>query len=179
MAPSARRPGLGGTGCANASHGFTESTLRQRCYTSCIADGACADTPTSFRLPVSSSSCPEAHTVSRPMWAGLCGFTWGGAMRVPSVMMSAASTAGLRTTVIRGLTELSLRASKRNSPGADRRLVESGPRLKAEPREELVKPEVVHSARDRGGDAVQDQGLQPGANQQFFSPKPVRSSCPR
>ena len=50
---------------------------------------------------------------------------------------------------------------QRNTPGAHRRLGETGPGfLDGQPGEKLVKPEVVHAARDRRRDAVQHQRLQ-------------------
>ena len=48
-----------------------------------------------------------------------------------------------------------------HAPGAHGRLGEAGPRLLAVPREEFVQAEIVDPLRDRGGDAVQDQRLQP------------------
>jgi hypothetical protein len=77
--------------------------------------------------------------------------------------LSAASTASLRTAVIRTLIEIgpSPRASEGNAPGGHGRLGEAGPGLLAEPLEEFVEAEVVHTARNRRGDAVQHQCLHP------------------
>jgi hypothetical protein len=46
---------------------------------------------------------------------------------------------------------------ERDAPGAHRRFIESRSRLLAEPGKEFVEPEIVDAARDRGGNAVQDQ----------------------
>ena len=47
-----------------------------------------------------------------------------------------------------------------NAPSGYGRLGEARVRFLAVPREELVHAEVVHPARDRGGDAAQYQRLQ-------------------
>src|ERR1035441_8737891 len=72
--------------------------------------------------------------------------------------LSAASTASLRTAVIRTLMETA--PSPRVAPGAHGRLGESGPGLPAIPLEELIEPEIVDAAGNRGGDAVKHQPLQ-------------------
>ena len=76
--------------------------------------------------------------------------------------LSAASTASLRTAVIRTLmeTDPSPRASSATRQALTVALVKPGPRLQFVPGEELVEPEVVDAFGDRGGDAVQHQALQ-------------------
>ena len=76
--------------------------------------------------------------------------------------LSAASTASLRTAVIRTLMETapSPRASSATRQAADGRLGEAGPGFAPVPLEELVEPEIVNAAGDRRGDAIQHQALQ-------------------
>src|ERR1017187_6618974 len=51
-------------------------------------------------------------------------------------------------------------ALQRDAPGAHRRLRESGPGFAPEPLEEFVEPEIVNTAGDWRGDAIQHQALQ-------------------
>jgi hypothetical protein len=50
---------------------------------------------------------------------------------------------------------------QRDAPGSDGGLGETGSRLLAVPSEEFIQAEVVNPARNRRGNAIQDQGLQP------------------
>jgi len=76
--------------------------------------------------------------------------------------LSAASTASLRTAVIRTLIEIAPSPSglERNAPGGDGGLGEARAWFLAEPLEELVQAEVVDPARDRGGNGIKNQGFQ-------------------
>ena len=77
--------------------------------------------------------------------------------------LSAASTASLRTAVIRTLIETAPRprASSATRQALTVALVNPGRGSWTDiPSEELVEPEIVHAARDRGGDAVQHQRLE-------------------
>ena len=76
--------------------------------------------------------------------------------------LSAASTASLRTAVIRTLMETapSPRASSATRQAVTVALVKPGRGSRLVPREELVQPEIVNAAGDRRGDAVQHQALQ-------------------
>jgi hypothetical protein len=47
------------------------------------------------------------------------------------------------------------------APSRDGRLGEAGPWLSPVPLEELVQAEVVHTLRNRGGDGIEEKGLQP------------------
>jgi|SRR5579872_7400029 len=76
--------------------------------------------------------------------------------------LPAASTASLRTAVIRTLIETapSPRASSATRKALTGRLGEAGAGLQAVPGEEFVQPQIVDSFRDRGRDPIEHERLQ-------------------
>jgi len=81
--------------------------------------------------------------------------------------MSAASTAGLRTTVTRTLMETAPKPRASNATRREATVALPGRRLVGIPGEELVQTQIVDALCNWGGDGIEDQGLQPAPIRAF------------